>query len=183
MNSIKLTYINYVHIVIKFMSSDFFLWCFIVVNSKRSGPFFIVTWWCFDEPSITRNGQSRPFGRNTLIEIDLIRLEAILSRCFVRDELPCTRCEVSSIFFKDGIKVGFKMLIWWFEQNMLVSFFRLLTENGSGFTIITKFSKIFVWTSPGAFDVLKVDVLNLLTSPGAFEIVCQVSQNELCRIF
>ena len=40
-----------------------------------------------------------------------------------------------------------------------------------------------MWTSPGAFDVLKVDVLILLTSPGAFEILCQVFQNELWRIF
>ncbi len=29
-------------------------------------------------------------------------------------------------------------------------------------------------TSPGAFDRLKVDVLDLFTSPGAFEILCQV---------
>ena len=29
-------------------------------------------------------------------------------------------------------------------------------------------------TSPGAFVVLKVDVLNMFTSPGAFEILCQV---------
>ena len=43
---------------------------------------------------------------------------------------------------------------------MLVCFFRLLTEISSGFAFITKFSKIFVRTSPGAFDVLKVDVLN-----------------------
>jgi hypothetical protein len=43
---------------------------------------------------------------------------------------------------------------------MLECFFRLLTEIGSGFAFITKFSKIFVRTSPGAFDVLKVDVLN-----------------------
>ncbi len=56
---------------------------------------------------------------------------------------------------------------------MLVCFFRLLTEIVSGFAIITKFSKIFVRTSLGAFDVLIVDVLNLLTSPGAFEILCQ----------
>jgi hypothetical protein len=62
---------------------------------------------------------------------------------------------------------------------MLECFFRLLTEIGSGFAFITKFSEIFVRTSPGAFDVLKVDVLNMLTSPGAFEILCQVSQNEL----
>ena len=48
---------------------------------------------------------------------------------------------------------------------MLVCFFRLLTEIGSGFAFITKFSKIFVRTSPGAFDVLKVDVLN-------FTLVC-----------
>jgi hypothetical protein len=62
---------------------------------------------------------------------------------------------------------------------MLVCFFRLLTENVFGFAFITKFSKIFVRTSPGAFDVLKVDVLNMFTSPGAFEILCQISQNEL----
>ncbi len=60
------------------------------------------------------------------------------------------------------------------ERNMLVCFFRLLTGIVSGFALITKFSKIFVRTSPGAFDVLKVDMLNLLTSPGAFEILCQV---------
>ena len=75
------------------------------------------------------------------------------------------------------------MLNWWLERNMLVCFFRLLTENGFGFAFITKFSKIVVWTSPGAFDVLKVDVLTMLTSPGAFEILCQVFQNELWRIF
>ena len=75
------------------------------------------------------------------------------------------------------------MLNWWFERNMLVCFFRLLTENGFGFAFITKFSKIFVWTSPGAFDVLKVDVLTMLTSPGALEILCQVFQNGLWRIF
>ncbi len=58
---------------------------------------------------------------------------------------------------------------------MLVCFFRLLTENVSGFAFIMKFSKkCFVRTSPGAFDRLKVDVLDLFTSPGAFEILCQV---------
>jgi hypothetical protein len=66
---------------------------------------------------------------------------------------------------------------------MLVCFFRLLTENGFGFAFITKFSKIFVRTSPGAFDVLKVDVLNLLTSPGAFEILCQVFLLDLINPF
>jgi hypothetical protein len=49
--------------------------------------------------------------------------------------------------------------------------------------LLRSFLKIFVRTSPGAFDVLKVDVLNWLTSPGAFEILCHVFQNELCRIF
>jgi hypothetical protein len=66
---------------------------------------------------------------------------------------------------------------------MLVCFFRLLTEIGSGFAIITKFSKIFVRTSPGAFDVLTVDVLNLLTSPGAFEILCQAFLHDLINPF
>ena len=92
--------------------------------------------WRSDEPSITRNDQSRPCGRHTLIGIDLIRLEAVFVAMFVRDE-----CVVrSSIFFKDVIKVGFKVLIWWLERNMLVCFFRLLTENGSGFAFIAKFS-------------------------------------------
>ena len=36
--------------------------------------------------------------------------------------------------------------------------------------LLRSFLKIIVRTSPGAFEVLKVDVLNLLTSPGAFEI-------------
>ena len=49
--------------------------------------------------------------------------------------------------------------------------------------LLRSFLKIFVRTSPGAFDVLKVDVLTMLTSPGAFEILCQVFQNELWRIF
>ncbi len=40
--------------------------------------------------------------------------------------------------------------------------------------LLRSFLKIFVRTSPGAFDCLKVDVLNLFTSPGAFEILCQV---------
>ncbi len=39
---------------------------------------------------------------------------------------------------------------------------------------LRSFLKIFVQTSPGAFDILKVDVLDLFTSPGAFEILCQV---------
>ncbi len=33
--------------------------------------------WRSDESSITRNDQSRPNGRHTLIEIDLVRLEAV----------------------------------------------------------------------------------------------------------
>ncbi len=75
-------------------------------------------------------------------------LRPFLSRFFVRDDLACTRCEVSSIFFKDGIKVGFNLRCF-DERNMLVCFFRLLTENVSGFTFITKFSKIFCVNIPG----------------------------------
>ncbi len=122
------------------MSSDFFVFgASLLLISKRSGLVLIVTWW-LGEPSITRNGQSRPFGRYTLIEIDLIRLEAVFCRdAFVRDVLFLYECEVSSIFFKDGIKVGFKMLKWWLERNMLVCFFRLLTKNVSGFAFISKF--------------------------------------------
>ena len=49
--------------------------------------------------------------------------------------------------------------------------------------LLRSFVKIFVRTSPGAFDVLKVDVLNLLTSPGAFEILCQVFLLDLINPF
>jgi hypothetical protein len=67
---------------------------------------------------------------------------------------------------------------------MLVCFFRLLTENGFGFTLLRSFLKYFFCEPPRVrLTFLKVDVLNLFTSPGAFEILCQVFQNELCRIF
>ena len=176
------------------MSSDFFVWCFIVVNFEEiwTRPYRdVMFWWTkynkkwsistFREKYINWNWLDQAWGR-------------FCRDAFVRDVLPLYEM---SILFKDGIRVGFKVLNWWLERNMLVCFFRLLTENGFGFAFITKFSKIFVRTSPGAFDVLKVDVLNLLTSPGAFEILCQVffflswltplkltlKKNELCRIF
>ena len=94
MNSIKLTYINYLQMM-KFMSSDFFVRCFIDVYFEEiwTRPYRDVV--KFDEPSIPRNGQSRPCGRHTLIEIDLIRLEAVFVEillyemfCFVRDVDP-----------------------------------------------------------------------------------------------
>ncbi len=182
MNSIKLTYINYVQIVIKFMSSDFFDWCFIVVNFEEiwTRPYRDVLVW--------RTKYNKKWSILTLREtcINWNWLDQAWGR-FCRDALYEMNVlyELCSIvnFFKDVIKVGFKVLSWWFERNMLVCFFRLLTGIVSGFASITKFSKIFVRTSPGAFDVLKVDVSNLFTSPGAFEILCQVFKNELCRIF
>jgi hypothetical protein len=39
--------------------------------------------------------------------------------------------------------------------------------------LLRSFLKYFVWTSPGAFDGFKVDLLIMFTSPGAFEILCQ----------
>ena len=96
MTSIKLTYINYLQMVIKFMSSDFFVWCFIVVNFGEiwTRPYRDVV--KFDEPSITRNGQSRPCGRDTLIEIDLIRLEAVFVEILLYEMFClCTRCRSS----------------------------------------------------------------------------------------
>jgi hypothetical protein len=154
--------------MIKFMSSDFFVLCFIVVNFEEiwTRPYRdVVKFW--------QTKYNKKWSISTLREtyINWNWLDQAWDR-FCRDALyemnACTRCEVSSI------KVGFKMLSWWLERNMLLCFFRLFTENVSGFAFITKFSKIFVWTSPGAFDRLKVDVLNLFTSPGAFEILCQV---------
>jgi hypothetical protein len=47
--------------------------------------------------------------------------------------------------------------------------------------LLRSFLKIFVRTSPGAFDSLKVDVLDLFTSPGAFEILCQVFSKMNCE--
>ena len=148
------------------MSSDFFVWCFIVVNFEE-----IWTRPYRDVMMIWRTKYNKKWSISTLREtFNWNWLDQAWGR--FRDALyemnVCTRCEVSAI------KVGFKMLICWFERNMLVCFFRLLTENGVGFAFNTKFSKIFVWTSPGAFDSLKVDVLDLFTSPGAFEILCQV---------
>ncbi len=148
--------------------------------SKRSGLVLIVTVW--------RTKYNKKWLISTLREtyINWNWLDQAWGR-FCHDALyemnVCTRCEVSSIFFKDGFKVGFKLLNWWLERNMLVCFFCLLTESGSGFALNTKFSKIFVLTSPGAFDILKVDVLNLLTSPGAFEILCQVFQKWIVQDF
>ena len=63
---------------------------------------------------------------------------------------------------------------------MLLSF---VDRNCFWFCIYYEVFKIFVRTSPGAFDVLKVDVLNLLTSPGAFEILCQVFLLDLINPF
>jgi len=155
------------------MSSDFFVWCFIVVNFEEiwTRPYRDVLVWrtkynkkwsisTFREKYIKWNWLDQAWGRfrDALYEMNVYEMWSVVD------------------FFKDVIKVGFKMLRWWFERNMLVCFFRLLTENGVGFAFNTKFSKIFVWTSPGAFEVLKVDVLNMLTSPGAFEILCQVSK-------
>ncbi len=111
--------------------------------SKRSGLVLIVTWW-FDEPSITRNGQSRPCGRHTLIEIDLIRLEAVFA-IFVRDECVVRDEKVWRISLKMLLKLASRcwFFFFWCERNMLVCFFRLLTEIVSGFAFITKFTKIF----------------------------------------
>ncbi len=103
MNSIKLTYINYLQMVIKFMSSDFFVRCFIVVISKRSGLVLIVTCW--------RTKYYKKWSISTLREtyINWNWLDQAWGR-FCRDALyemnVCTRCEVSSI------KVGFKLLSW-----------------------------------------------------------------------
>jgi hypothetical protein len=167
MNSIKLTYINYVQ-MIKFMSSDFFVLCFIVI-SKRSGLVLIVTWWSFDEPSITRNGQSRPCGRHTLIEIDLIRLEAV----FVA--MLCTRwMSVRDVKYR-WLKLALKCWVDDLNEICCCASFVCWPKMFLVLLLLRSFLKIFVRTSPGAFEVLKVDVLNLLTSPGAFEILCQVS--------
>ncbi len=56
--------------------------------------------WRSDEPSITRNDQSRPCGRHTLIEIDLIRLEAVFAMLCTRwmcvRDVKCQRLKLAS---------------------------------------------------------------------------------------
>jgi hypothetical protein len=170
MNSIKLTYINYVQIVIKFMSSDFFVWCFIVVNFEEiwTRPYRDVMVW--------QTKYNKKWSISTLREtfINWNWLDQAWGR-FCRE--VCTRwvcCTKSSIFFKDVIKVGFKLLSWWFERNMLLASSVCWPKMFLVLHLLQSFLKIFVRTSPGAFDSLKVDVLDLFTSPGAFEILCQV---------
>ncbi len=153
MNSIKLTYINYVQIVIKFMSSDFFVWCFIVVNFEEiwTRPYRDVLVW--------RTKYNKKWSISTLREkyINWNWLDEAWGR-FCRDSFVRVVLLLyeMSIFSKDVVRVGFKVLIWWFERNMLVCFFRLLTEIVSGFAFITKFSTIFVRTSPGALTFWKL---------------------------
>ncbi len=96
MNSIKLTYINYLQMLKKFMSSGFFVWCFIVVNFEEiwTRPYRdVMIWWTkynkkwsistFRETYIYWNWLDQAWGR------------------FYRDALyemkVCTRCEVWSI--------------------------------------------------------------------------------------
>ena len=135
MNSIKLTYINYVQIVIKFMSSDFFVWCFIVVNFEEiwTCPYLdVLMFWrikynkkwsisTFREKYINWNWFDQAWGR-------FVAMLCTRWICW-------SRWEVSSIFFKDVIKVGFKLLIWWFERNMLGCFFRLFDQRWFWFCI------------------------------------------------
>ncbi len=166
--------------------------------SKRSVPVLIVTCWflrtkyskkwsisTFRETYINWNWLDQAWGRfcDALYEMNV----------FVRDE-------------KDR-RVSLKMLLklaskCWFDdwnEICLCASFVCWPKMFLVLHLLRSFTKIFVWTSPGAFEILKVDVLNLLTSPGAFEILCQVfffsflswltplkltlKKNELCRIF
>ncbi len=151
------------------MSSDFFVWCFIVVNFEE-------IWTRPYRDVVTK--YSKKWSISTLREkyINWNWLDQAWGR-FCRDALYKMICLVRDVKYgRSSLKMVLKLAskCWVDERNMLACFFRLLTENGSGFTFIKKFSKIFVRTSPGVFDVLKVDVLNLYTSPGAFEVLCQV---------
>ncbi len=140
MNSIKLTYINYVQIVIKFMSSDVFVWCFFVVNVEEiwTRPYRDVMVW--------RTKYNKKWSISTLWEtyINWNWLDQAWGR-FCRDALYEMNVlyEMWSIVdssLKMLLKLASKCWFWWLERNMLVCFFRLLTENGSGFAFITKFS-------------------------------------------
>ena len=122
MNSIKLTYINYLQIdkvyVFRFLRLVLHL-----LIPKRSGPVLIVTWWCFDESSVTRNGQTRPCGRNTLIEIDLIRLEAVFVEMLLYEMFClCTRCRSSlKMLLKLASKIV-ELMTWTKYAGVLLSF-------------------------------------------------------------
>ncbi len=116
------------------MSSDFFVWCFIVVKFEEiwTRPYRDVMVWrtkynkkwsisTFRETYINWNWLDQAWGRfrDALYEMNVLyEMWSIVETMF---------------------KVGFKVLICWCERNMLVCFFRLLTENGSGFAFITKF--------------------------------------------
>ncbi len=158
MNSIKLTYINYLQMVIMFMSSNFFGWCFIVVNFEEiwTRPYRDV-WW-FDESSITRNGQSRPCGRHTLIEIDLIRLEAV----FVA--MLCTRWMCVRDVMYRRLKLASKCWVDDLNEICWCASFVCWPKMFLVLHLLRSFLKIFVRTSPGAFDVLKVDEISYPTT-------------------
>ncbi len=162
------------------MSSDFFVWCFIDVNFEEiwTRPYRDVMVWRTEynkkwsistlrETYINWNWLDQAWGRfrdalyeiNVLYEmwsiVDLKMLLKLASRCWVDGLYEICWCA---------------SFVCWPIMFLVLHLLRSFLKNICG-------------TSPGAFDCLKVDVLNLFTSPGAFEILCHVSQNELWRIF
>ncbi len=159
--------------VIKFMSSDFFVWCFIVVNCEEiwTRPYLDVMVW--------RTKYNKKWSISTLREkyINWNWLDQAWGRFLSMYEMIClsTRCEVLRLASK----------CWNDDLNEICwcASFVCWPELVQVLHLLRSFLKIFVRTSPGAFDVLKVDVLNLLTSPGAFEIFCQVFSKWIVQDF
>ena len=183
MNSIKLTYINYVQ-MIKFMSSDFFVWCFIVVNFEE-----IWTRPYRDVMMIWRTKYNQKWSISTLREkyINWNWLDQAWGR-FCRDALYEMNVFVRDVKYRwFSLKMLLKLAsrCWFDDLNEICwcAFFVCWPKMVLVLHLLRSFLKIFVRTSPGAFDVLKVDVLNLLTSPGAFEILFQVFLLDLINPF
>ena len=139
MNSIKLTYINYLQMVIKFMSSDFFVWCFIVVNFEEiwTRPYRdVVKFW--------RTKFNKKWSISTLREtyINWNWLDQAWGRfvaMLCTRWMCCTRCEVSAIL-KMLLKLASKC--WFVDLNKICwcASFVCWPKMVLVFAFITKFS-------------------------------------------
>ncbi len=157
------------------MSSDFFVWCFIVVNFEEiwTRPYCdVVMFW--------RIKYNKKWSISTFREkyINWYWLDQAWGR-FCRDALYEMNCLVRDVkYLRSSLKIGLKLAsnCWVddFERNMLVCFFRFMTENGSGFTFITKFSKIFCVNIPGCVWRFESWCVEFVYIPGCVWNFCQV---------
>ena len=136
----------------------------LLLISKRSGPVLIVTWWFW------RTKYNKKWSISTLREkyINWNWLDQAWGRfCrdpFVRDVLPLYEM---TILFKDVIKVGFKDC-WIDDLNEICwrASFVCWPKMVLVLHLLRSFLKIFVWTSPGAFDVFESWCVEFVDIPG-----------------